>query len=132
MINSFTPAFAQRLCHRPNAWAAVRAGQENTRLLGTLKLYQTTAGVLTVAEFWGLPDCGCFTLRLAPPDDCPVALPSDCLPPVLANRGYGWCAGLTSRFAIRDLTGMTVELCKGAEAAEALASGVILARNARS
>lgn len=132
MINSFTPAFAQRLCHRPNAWAAVRASQENTRLLGTLKLYQTTAGVLTVAEFWGLPDCGCFTLRLAPPENCPMPVPSDCLPVLLANRGYGWCAGLTSRFAIRDLVGMTLELRKNAEPSEALASGVILMRDTRS
>lgn len=122
MIKSFTPAFVQRLTRRPNAWAAVRSGQENSRLLGTFKLYQTTAGVIVTAEFWGLPDCKCLSLRLVPPEDCSTAAPADCLPNLLANRGYGWCAGLTSRFAIRDVAGMTVELCQGSEA---IASGVI-------
>lgn len=124
LIQSFTSAFAQRLLRRPNAWAAVRSKDENSRLLGTLKLYQTTAGVLTAAEFWGLPDEGRFLLRLAAGPD--RAAPADCLPVVFANRGYGWCVGLTSRFAIRDVMGMGVELClEGPEKAPALASGVI-------
>lgn len=117
LIHSFTSAFAQRLLRRPNAWAAVRSGEENARLLGSLKLYQTTA------EFWGLPEEGRFLLRLVPGPDQPA--PADCLPVLFANRGYGWCVGLTSRFAIRDVLGITAELCREGKTEPALARGVI-------
>ena len=123
LIHSFTSAFAQRLLRRPNAWAAVRSGEENARLLGSLKLYQTTAGVLTAAEFWGLPEEGRFLLRLVPGPDQPA--PADCLTVLFANRGYGWCVGLTSRFAIRDVLGITAELCREGKTEPALARGVI-------
>lgn len=62
MIHSCTPAFAKRLTGRPNAWAAVRPANESDAcperktLFGSVKLYQTTAGVLVVSEFWGLPE----------------------------------------------------------------------------
>lgn len=55
LIHSCTSAFGKRLASRPNAWAAVRPADE-TRLFGSVKLYQTTAGVLVVSEFWGLPE----------------------------------------------------------------------------
>ena len=123
LIHSFTPAFAQRRLRRPTAWAAARSGEQNARLLGSLKLYQTTAGVLTAAEFWGLPEEGRFLLRLVPGPDQPA--PADCLPVLFANRGYGWCVGLTSRFAIRDVLGITAELCREGKTEPALARGVI-------
>ena len=55
VINSYTQAFAHRLSGRANAWAAIRGGQEYPRLLGTVKFFQTQAGVLVLAEIHNLP-----------------------------------------------------------------------------
>ncbi len=135
MIQSFTPAFAQRLLRRPNAWAAIRGGEDWPKLVGTLKLYQTTAGVLAAAEFWGLPGLeknpdGIFALHIHQGDSCaseggkefagakghrdnqnrPHPQHMGDLPPVFSNRGYGWGAFLTSRFTIREVLGCTVIL----------------------
>ena len=59
----------------------------------------------------------------APGPDQPA--PADCLPVLFANRGYGWCVGLTSRFAIRDVLGITAELCREGKTEPVLAQGVI-------
>lgn len=130
MINSCTPAFGQRLLKRPNAWAAVRGGEERPRLVGTVKFYQTTAGVLVAAEFWGLPKGedgrdGIFGFHIHSGGDCMdtdghlnpenVGHPHHAgdLPPVFANHGYGWGVCLTSRFTIREVIGRTVVLHAG-------------------
>lgn len=138
MIQSFTPAFAQRLLRRPNAWAALRGGKDYPRLVGALKLYQTTAGVLTAAEFWGLPDLeanpdGIFALHIHEGETCesqngrefagakahldnqgrPHPQHMGDLPPIFANRGYAWSCFLTSRFTIREVKGRTVVLHAG-------------------
>lgn len=55
MISSNTQAFCHRLTRRANAWAAVRGDQTHPRLLGSVKFFQTQAGVLVLAEVWGLP-----------------------------------------------------------------------------
>ena len=55
MISSNTQAFCHRLTRRANAWAAVRGNQTHPRLLGSVKFFQTQAGVLVLAEIWGLP-----------------------------------------------------------------------------
>ena len=134
LINSFTPAFAQRLARRPNAWAAMR-GQENSRLVGTLKLYQTTAGGVAAAEFWGLPQNegnpkGLFKLCIYSESEGEGVLAAE-LPTLLGNRGYAWGAALSSRFTIRDVMGCTAALLvgPGSEAAQPSGgAGEIIAR----
>lgn len=135
MINSNTQAFCQRLIRPANAWAALRGGREYPRLLGTSKFFQTPAGVLVLAEVWGLPqtDTGVFGFHIHEGDSCggtpekefsdakghlnPGNLPHPehmgDLPPLFARRGYAWAAFLTSRFTIREILGRTVILHAG-------------------
>ena len=136
MISSNTQAFCHRLTHRANAWAAVRGNQTHPRLLGSVKFFQTQAGVLVLAEIWGLPTqeenpSGIFGFHIhsgrscggAPegegegfpeagghlnPAEKPHPLHMGDLPPLFARNGYAWTAFLTSRFTIRDILGHTV------------------------
>lgn len=132
LINSYTQAFAHRLTHRANAWAAVRGGKDYPNLLGTVKFFQTQAGVLVMAEIWGLPPSGdgsgVFAFHIHEGESCTGnetdefadtrthLNPSDAphpqhmgdLPPLFSNRGYAWSAFLTSRFTIRDILNRTV------------------------
>jgi len=120
LINSCIPAFAKRLLRRPNAWAAMRGTEESPGPVGTLRLYQTTAGVLVAAEFWGLPynpsDPAIpeqFNLRIedkSPQDAAGSVNIVHTLPPLPANHGYGFGVFLSSRFTIREVTGQRVEL----------------------
>lgn len=133
LINSYTQAFCHRLSHRANAWAAVRGGKEHPHLLGCVKFFQTQAGVLVLAEIWGLPEApenkaNIFGFHIHEGHEC-AGTPEDefaqtkghlnpeekphpehmgDLPPLFANRGYAWSSVLTSRFTIRDILGRTV------------------------
>ena len=134
VINSYTQAFAHRLSGRANAWAAIRGGQEYPRLLGTVKFFQTQAGVLVLAEIHNLPyeqgpcensvfgfhihegrSCDGMTQEDFSaaeghfnPDGCPHPAHAGDLPPLFANHGYAWSAFLTSRFTIRQVLGRTL------------------------
>lgn len=132
MIHSNTQAFCHRLSGRANAWAAVRGGPEYPRLLGTVKFFQTPAGVLVLAEIWGLPETetGIFGFHIHEGGSCTGNLENGFenagghlnpagaahplhmgdLPPLFAKKGYAWSAFVTSRFAIRDVLGRTVIL----------------------
>lgn len=137
LIHSSTQAFCCRLTHRANAWAAVRGGKENPRLLGSVKFFQTQAGVLVLAEIWGLPEseAGFFGFHIHAGRDCvgngenefagaeghlnPEETPHPehmgDLPPLTAQNGYAWTAFLTSRFTIRDILGRTVIIHAGSD-----------------
>lgn len=133
LINSYTQAFAHRLMRRANAWAAVRGSKEYPRLLGTVKFFQTQAGVLVSAEVWGLPEVpdsasGIFGFHIHSGDTCtekegsgfseagshldPADMPHPQhmgdLPPLFSNRGYAWSTFLTNRFTIRDILNRVV------------------------
>lgn len=135
MINSSTQAFCCRLTRPANAWAAVRGGRENPRLLGTVKFFQTTAGVLVLAEVWGLPETqtGVFGFHIHEgksctgnrenefadadghlnPGEAPHPEHMGDMPPLFARHGYAWSAFLNSRFTIRDILGRTVIIHRG-------------------
>lgn len=130
MIHSSTQALCQRMLRRANAWAAVRGGREYPNLLGTVKFFQTPAGVLVLAEAWGLPetDTGIFGFHIHEGGACagdggmefsqagghlnpegePHPRHQGDLPPLFARHGYAWSAFLTSQFTIRDILGRTV------------------------
>lgn len=130
MINSSTQAFCCRLTRPANAWAAVRGGKEYPRLLGTVKFFQTTAGVLVLAEVWGLPKTptGVFGFHIHAGGSCtgngenefadadghlnPEKKPHPehmgDMPPLFAQHGYAWLSFLTSRFTVRDILGHTL------------------------
>lgn len=77
MIHSNTQAFCHRLNCRANAWAAIRGTEECPNLLGSVKFFQTTAGVLVLAEIWGLPETetGFFGFHIHEGDSCKEAAP---------------------------------------------------------
>lgn len=135
MIHSNTQAFCHRLGRRANAWAAIRGGRDHPRLLGCVKFFQTQAGVLVLAEVWGLPSreenpSGIFGFHIHSGKGCtgteemefadadghlnPSASPHPehmgDLPPLFAKNGYAWSVFLASRFTIRDILGRTVIL----------------------
>lgn len=132
MINSNTQAFCHRMGRRANAWAMLRGGQEYPNLLGCVKFFQTSAGVLVQAEVWGLPKtpAGIFGFHLHNGQSCgpgdgkefgaagghlnPGSLPHPehlgDLPPLFAQNGYAWTAFLDSRFSVREILGHTVIL----------------------
>ena len=138
MISSNTQAFCHRLTRRANAWAAVRGNQTHPRLLGSVKFFQTQAGVLVLAEVWGLPGqeenpSGIFGFHIHSGHSCagtpeqefaeagghlnpgekPHPLHMGDLPPLFARSGYAWTAFLTSRFTVRDILGHTVIIHAG-------------------
>lgn len=113
MIHSNTQAFCHRLTRRANAWAALRGSEEYPGLLGSVKFFQTPAGVLVLAEVWGLPTggenaAGLFGFAIHPGH-------VDDLPPLAARHSYVWTAFLTARFNLREVLGRTVILRAGAE-----------------
>lgn len=133
LISSNTQAFCHRLNRRANAWAAIRGNREHPRLLGSVKFFQTPAGVLVLAEVWGLPNraenpSGIFGFHIHSGRSCtgtpeqefadadghlnPAELPHPQhmgdLPPLFAGNGYAWTSFLTSRFTIRDILGRTL------------------------
>ncbi len=130
MINSNTQAFCHRMGRRANAWAAVRGGKEYPNLLGCVKFFQTPAGVLVLAEAWGLPKTktGVFGFHIHAGQSCENEEEKEFgkadghlnpdgkehpehmgdLPPLFAQNGYAWMTLLTSRFTIRDILGHTV------------------------
>ncbi len=132
LIHSNTEAFCHRLTHRANAWAAVRGSGLYPRLLGTVKFFQTSAGVLVLAEVWGLPETetGVFGFHIHDGGACagspenefsqagghlnPEGVPHPRhmgdLPPLFSQHGYAWASFVTSRFTIRDILGRVVIL----------------------
>ena len=130
MIHGNTQAFCHRLTRRANAWAAIRGEAEHPGLLGTVKFYQTPAGVLVLTEIWGLPTApesstGFFGFHIHESRDCrepgshfnPADLPHPQhmgdLPPLTALNGYAWTAFLTTRFTIREIMGHVVIIHAG-------------------
>lgn len=132
LIHSNTQAFCHRISRRANAWAAVRGGADYPGLLGSVKFFQTQAGVLVLAEVWGLPvspesKTGIFGFHIHAGRDCggnaenefadadghlnPEEAPHPehmgDLPPLFARNGYAWMSFLASRFTIRDILGRT-------------------------
>lgn len=123
----------------PDAVAVVSGDAKNRGVQGTVKFYQTTGGVLVVADLLGLPVSSeackgrIFAFHIHGGSDCsgneedPFANaashynPSDCphpyhagdMPPLFGAGGRAFLAFLTNRFTANEILGKTVVLHDG-------------------
>ncbi len=119
---------------KPNAVAIITGSDEYPDISGTLKLYQTDAGVFAVTLVYGLPkpdkDCdkpifamhihngeSCSGNDTDPfanagthynPDNCPHPFHSGDMPPLFSNNLFAWNSFLTDRFKVDDVEGLPV------------------------
>ncbi len=128
------PNFGGLLGRRPQAWAVVRGSERYSSIRGEVRFYQTTFGVVVMAEILGLPDgddpCrapvfgfhihegGQCTGNAADlfadvgthytPDGCPHPYHAGDLPPLFGAGGYGFSVFLTDRFTVDEIIGRAV------------------------
>ena len=124
------------LRRRPDAAAVLHGSPRLPELRGTVRFYQTGAGVLVAAEVLGLPkrstlcsggifafhiheggECGTADIRAADPfpgtsshynpGGCPHPGHAGDLPPLFGNAGYAVSVFLTDRFTVSDIVGRT-------------------------
>ncbi|HOJ49160.1 MAG TPA: superoxide dismutase family protein [Bacillota bacterium] len=120
--------------YKPDAKAMMKGAPDYPEIQGTVSFYQTSYGVLVLAEIFGLPvskdDCrenifgfhihegaSCTGNEQDPfadtgghynPGGCEHPYHAGDLPPLFGNGGYAWSAVLTDRFKIEDIIGRTV------------------------
>ena len=127
-----------RLCpllkKRPNATAYISGSPEYPQLQGTVRIYQTNAGVLVHTQVSGLPEqdahCGgrFFGFHIHEGGECAGSAedpfadamshydPAGCehpyhagdLPPLIGCEGFALAVFLTDRFTVREVMGKTV------------------------
>jgi Cu-Zn family superoxide dismutase len=119
---------------RPQAWATLSGAPLDPELEGTVRFYQTSFGVLVVAEISGLPnptgacEAPIFGFHIHEggfctgntqdpfsnvgnhynPYDCPHPFHSGDLPPLFGSNGYAFSAFLTDRFTVNEIIGKAV------------------------
>ena len=119
---------------RPDARAYVAEAPGQPEINGIVSFYQTSSGVLVVAEVYGLPYATgpclgqiygfhihqggrCTGNAQDPfadaqghynPEHCPHPQHAGDLPPLFGNNGCAWGAVLTNRFTVREVLGRTV------------------------
>ncbi len=119
---------------RPQAEACVTGGEDCPGLSGTVRFYQTGAGVIVLAEVRGLPhadspcherafgfhihkgiDCGgnmedpfADTMSHYNPYGCEHPYHAGDLPPLFGNDGFALSLFLTRRFSVDEVIGRTV------------------------
>lgn len=119
---------------RPQAEARIAGSESCPDISGTVRFYQTRAGVIVRAEVWGLPcsesPCGARVFGFHIHEGCECAgnmddpfaeamnhyNPCGCkhpqhagdLPPLFENKGYALSVFLTDRFSVRDVISRTV------------------------
>lgn len=119
---------------RPQAIASVAGSMNYPNISGTVRLYQTHAGVIILAEVSGLPQSNhpcqeqIFGFHIHEGTDCggnmddPLAdamahcNPAGCehpnhagdLPPLFGNNGFALSLFLTNRFSVKEVIGKTV------------------------
>ncbi len=118
MIHSSTQAFCHRLTRRAAAWAALLGGPAHPSLLGTLKLFQTPAGLLVSLEVWGLPQEPLWLEAVLADEGEARPLAS-----LACSGGYGWSACRTWKKEPGALLGRVVVL--RADEGKLWAQGVI-------
>ena len=118
-----------------DAYAELRGSRDYPLLKGRVSFYQTTQGVLVVADVRGLPfgtgpcagrifgfhihegtscketggeDPFPGTMGHYNPGDCPHPGHAGDLPPLFGNHGHAFAAFLTDRFKVREIIGRTV------------------------
>lgn len=124
---------------RPQAMAKIAGSESCPDISGTVRFYQTRAGVIVRAEVWGLPcsesPCGArvFGFHIHEGQPCTGNMddpfadamghynPCGCehphhagdLPPLFENKGYALSVFLTDRFSVNDVIGRTVIIHDG-------------------
>ncbi len=119
---------------KPTAIANIKGSKSYPDISGTLKLYQTDSGVISVMLVYGLPkiaeNCNkpifavhihngtsCTGNETDPfadtgthynPDNCPHPSHSGDLPPLFSNNSFAWCAFYTERFKVSEVAGLPV------------------------
>lgn len=122
------------LMRKPNAMADIMGSEAYPDISGTVRFYQTEAGVLVVTEVRGLPktdekcmspvfgyhihgghsctgnsqDAFADSMAHYNPDDCEHPYHAGDMPPLFGNNGYALSIFLTSRFEICEIIGRTV------------------------
>ena len=128
------PNFAGLLTTRPHAIAFIDGSPQYSSINGLVKFYQTSHGVVIMAEIKGLPDpkgnCespifafhihegeSCTGNDSDPfanvrmhynPYKCPHPYHAGDLPPLFGANGYAFSAFLTDRFRLDSIIGRTV------------------------
>ncbi len=128
--------FAHLTYKDPQAKALVRGSERYPHIAGTVKFHQTRAGVLVIAEIFGLPaarkacegpifgfhihsgdrcsgnaeDPFFDAITHYNPRDCPHPYHAGDLPPLFSVNGYAFSMFLTDRFSANEIIGKTVIL----------------------
>lgn len=118
----------------PDATALMHGDSTHPELSGTVRFYQTRAGVLVAAELFGLPfsdgvcmspvfgfhihsGAACSGIESDPfadtgthynPNDCPHPYHAGDLPPLFGNHGYAFSMFLIDRFSVKEIIGKTI------------------------
>lgn len=112
-----------------SAVAILRGAAVYPDISGIVRIFETTEGVIVVANVKGLPaqaDCGgvfgfhihegsscggdefAETLGHYNPTNCPHPYHAGDLPPLFSNGGAAWMAVWTDRFTLQEIIGRTV------------------------
>ena len=128
------PNFTKILSYVPGAFSNIRGSKDYPHILGSVKFYQTSFGVIVNAQISGLPtaqdlcsssifafhihegtDCsGNNTDPFANarthynPYDCPHPYHAGDLPPLFSANGIAFSSFLTNRFTLAEIIGKTV------------------------
>lgn len=113
----------------PATAATMRGSALYPNLKGTVRFFQTNAGVIVLADINGLPEqdacggvfgfhihegmgCGgddfAETLGHYNPGNCAHPYHAGDLPPLFSNQGNAWMLFLTDRFRLEEILGRTV------------------------
>jgi len=127
---------ADMILHKsPDALAIVKGSSAYPNLMGTVSFFNTSSGVLILADFKGLP-AGTGTCRGGSifafhiheggsctgtaqdpfanagghynPGNCPHPYHAGDMQPLFGNNGTAWMAFLTDRFKVSEIIGKTV------------------------
>ncbi|MBQ8615323.1 MAG: superoxide dismutase family protein [Clostridia bacterium] len=128
------PNFLSLLSQRPQAMARISGSAIFPEIQGNVWFYQTSFGVLVVADIEGLPkdDLVCSSPIFAfhihngdsctgnsedqfanagthyNPNNCPHPYHAGDLPPLFSANGYAFSAVLTNRFKVNEIIGKTI------------------------
>lgn len=118
----------------PNAYAAVKGGQNYPGISGMVFFYQLTDGVMVIAQINGLPQgteqcaANVFAFHIHEgsscngtpefpfsssgphynPNSCPHPAHAGDMPPLFGNHGYAFMAFITDRLSVKNIIGRTV------------------------
>ena len=121
---------------RPQAWAEIRGSEIYPDIVGWVRFYEHSLGVILIAELQGLPvpqgacaypifgfhihegnSCTGNAEEIFPnvgmhynPRRCPHPYHAGDLPPIFGSGGYAFSAFLTDRFSIGEIIGRTLIL----------------------